>query len=155
MKKAFFAGSFDPITLGHIHLIERVLPLFDQVIIGIGINTSKKTLFTKEQRLSCIQKIFAHEKKIEVIAYEKLTIEACAEYKAQYIVRGIRNVTDFEYEKIIAQNNYLLNPDIETLFITPTSEYAHISSTIVRELIAHKGSISHLVPPSVLDYIDL
>src|SRR5690554_3499630 len=113
-----FPGTFDPITKGHVDIIERAFPLFDKIIIGIRINSSKKPMFDVQQRSTWIKEIFREEPKLEVASYEGLTIDFCKELKANFILRGIRYVSDFEYEKAIADMNRMLNPDIETVFLT-------------------------------------
>ncbi len=149
MKIAVFPGSFDPITIGHVSMINRALPLFDKMVIAIGINTSKNKLFPLEQRISWIEEVFKKESKIEVKRFEGLTVDFCKQIGAKYIIRGLRNSSDFDYEKTIAQLNGELNPDVETLFFISYPMYSHISSTIVREIIRVKGDASSLVPKEV------
>ena len=149
MKIAVFPGSFDPITIGHVSLVKRALPVFDKIVIGIGLNTSKNKLFSLEQRKKWISDVFKNEKKIEVRTFEGLTINFCKNIGAKYIIRGLRNASDFDYEKTIAQLNHELNPEIETVFFISRPKYSHISSTIVREIIRVKGDASSLVPKEV------
>lgn len=149
MKIAVFPGSFDPITIGHVSMINRALPLFDKVVIAIGINTSKNKLFSLEQRINWIQEVFKNESKVEVKRFEGLTVDFCKQIGAQYIIRGLRNSSDFDYEKTIAQLNGELNPEVETLFFISHPMHSHISSTIVREIIRVKGDASSLVPKEV------
>jgi len=149
MKIAVFPGSFDPITIGHVSLVRRALPIFDKIIIGIGLNTSKNKLFSLEQRKKWITDVFKDESKIEVMTFEGLTVNFCKKIGAKYIIRGLRNASDFDYEKTIAQLNHELNPEIETIFFISRPKYSHISSTIVREIIRVKGDASSLVPKEV------
>lgn len=149
MKIAVFPGSFDPITIGHVSLVKRALPIFDKIVIGIGLNTSKNKLFSLEQRKKWIMDVFKDESKIEVMTFEGLTVNFCKKIGAKYIIRGLRNASDFDYEKTIAQLNHELNPEIETVFFISRPKYSHISSTIVREIIRVKGDASSLVPEEV------
>lgn len=149
MKIAVFPGSFDPITIGHVSLIRRAIPLFDKIIIGIGINTSKNKLYTLDQRIGWINKVFENEITVEVQKFDGLTVDFCRDIGASYIIRGLRNASDFDYEKTIAQLNHELNSDIETMFFISRPKYSHISSTIVREIIRVKGDASSLVPKEV------
>ncbi len=149
MKIAVFPGSFDPITIGHVSLINRAMPLFDKIIIAIGMNTSKNKLFPLEQRVKWINDVFKNESNIEVREFHGLTVEFCKKVGAKYIIRGLRNASDFDYEKTIAQLNHELYKDIETVFLISRPKYSHISSTIVREIIRVKGDASSLVPVQV------
>ena len=150
MKKiAVFPGSFDPITTGHIDVVTRALPLFDEIIIAIGVNTQKKYLFDLDRRIAWIKDVFKDFSKVKVEHYEGLTINFCKERGANYIVRGIRSSADFEYEKTIAHLNSTMQPGIETLLILAKPELSSISSTIVREIIIGKGDISKFVPKEV------
>jgi len=149
MKIAVFPGSFDPITIGHVSLIKRALPLFDKIIIGIGVNTSKNKLFPLEKRISWISDVFINEKKVEVHRFDGLTVDFCRRIGAKHIIRGLRNASDFDYEKTIAQLNHELNDEIETVFLMSRPKFSHISSTIVREIIRVKGDASSLVPDEV------
>lgn len=139
-----FPGSFDPFTKGHENIVNRFLPLFDQIIIGVGGNTSKKYMYTLESRLKHIQSIYANEPKIVIEQYEGLTVDFCKAKKAQYLLRGLRNTTDFNYEKSIALMNKELE-NIETLFLMTDAELSHLSSTIIREIAKSKGDISAFV----------
>ena len=147
MKKiAVFPGSFSPFTLGHKSIVERTLPLFDKLIIAIGINSNKTNNFPTEKNQKWIQSLFSNETKIEVLSYYGLTVDFCKEQNSKYIVRGVRDEKDFEFEKKVAQNNKELNSGIETLLITTLPKYSHISSTIVRDIMLNKGDISKLIP---------
>jgi len=149
MKIAVFPGSFDPITIGHVSLIRRAMPLFDKIVIGIGVNTSKNKLFPLAQRVEWINRVFVDEDKIEVQEFDGLTVDFCRKIGAKHIIRGLRNASDFDYEKTIAQLNHELNDEIETVFLMSRPRYSHISSTIVREIIRVKGDASSLVPKQV------
>ena len=143
---AVFPGSFDPVTLGHIDIIERAVPLFDKIIIAIGKNSQKQGYFTLEQRLNWLQELYVHEQKISVDFYEGLTINYCVAKNAGYIIRGLRSAADYEYEKVIAQTNKTLNHDIETVFILSNPEFSQVSSTIVKEVLRNGGDITKMVP---------
>ncbi|MCO5233898.1 MAG: pantetheine-phosphate adenylyltransferase [Chitinophagales bacterium] len=154
MKKiAIFPGSFDPITNGHIDIVERALPLFDEIIIAIGVNTQKKYLFPLEDRVSWIKTVFQNEPKIKVEHYSGLTINYCKQKQAQYILRGIRSSADFEYEKTIAHLNHTMQPNIETILILSKAELSSVSSTIVREIILGHGDVSKFIPQSILESV--
>ena len=148
-KIAVFPGSFDPITKGHVNIVERALPLFDKIIIAIGNNSSKKYAFPFEKREQWIKDIFKKHKSIEVMAYQGLTVNFVRKVKATYLVRGIRNSSDFEYEKTIAQLNKSMAPEVETICILSDPEHSHISSTIVREIVLNGGDPSVFLPPEV------
>lgn len=152
MKVAVFPGSFDPITHAHVDVVKRATPLFDKIYVAIGVNTSKKGLFTHEERLDMVAAAFAElQDAVEVVRFEGLTVDFCKKVGARYILRGMRNVGDFEFEKAIAQNNADLAPDIETVFLVSSSGLSHISSTIIREIIANNGDVSRLVPNAVVN----
>ena len=148
MKKAVFPGSFDPFTLGHLDILNRSLLLFDEIIVGVGKNINKKTMFSEKQRVSFIKECFKNEPKIKVESYEGLTIDFCKKTGANFIVRGIRNNGDFEFEKAIARTNRKLSK-IETIFLLTSAKTSFISSGIVRELIVNNGDYKLLVPKSV------
>ena len=148
MKKAVFPGSFDPITLGHYDIIERGVTLFDELIIAIGVNADKKYMFSLEERVQFIKEAFKDEPKIKVMTYEGLTVNFCKEIEAQFILRGLRNPADFEFEKAIAHTNRKLS-EIETVFLLTSSGKSYISSSIVRDVIRNNGDYTGLVPNSV------
>lgn len=148
MKRALFPGSFDPITLGHYDIIKRGVKLFDEVVVAIGINADKKYMFSIEERKSFIEKSFANEPKVKVTTYEGLTVDFCKEINAKFILRGLRNPADFEFEKAIAHTNRKLSK-IETVFLLTASKTSFISSSIVRDVIRNNGDYSVLVPSSV------
>lgn len=148
MKRAIFPGSFDPITLGHYDIIQRGISLFDELIIAIGINAEKRYMFSLEERTRFISEAFADEPKVKVLTYEGLTIDFCKQVKANYILRGLRNPADFEFEKAIAHTNRKLS-EIETVFLLTSSGKSYIASSIVRDVIRHGGDYTLLVPPTV------
>lgn len=149
MKACVFPGSFDPITVGHVDLVRRALPLFDQIIIAIGINSQKQTLFSLEQRTDWIKNIFSDEPKISVDTFEKLTANYCKKKNAHWILRGLRSSADFDYEKTISQLNFIVGNGVETFFLISQPQYSHISSTIVREIIKGGGDASPFLPASI------
>ena len=146
-----FPGTFDPVTLGHIDIICRAKPLFDKIIIGVGKNSTKSPMFTAEQRLKWFEEIFKDEDGIEAAIYEGLTIDFCKHVGANFILRGIRFVSDFEYEKTIADANRTLDASIETIFLTGEPKYTSIASTIVRDIIRNGGDASPFLPEVVID----
>lgn len=148
MRKAIFPGSFDPITLGHYDLIKRSIPLFDEIVIAIGINAEKKYMFPLEERKRFIEEAFADEPSVSVVTYEGLTIDLCKKLKANFILRGLRNPADFEFEKAIAHTNRKLSK-IETVFLLTAANTSYISSSIVRDVLRNGGEYELLVPPSV------
>jgi len=148
MKRAIFPGSFDPITLGHCDIINRGIPLFDEIIIAIGENSAKTYMFSLEERKSFIEKTFEGHSKIKVMTYSGLTTDFCKEINADFILRGLRNPADFEFEKAIAHTNRNIG-DIETVFLLTSAETSFISSSIVREIIHYVGDYKKMVPPAV------
>lgn len=148
MRRAVFPGSFDPITLGHVDIINRALPLFDEIIIAIGVNADKKYMWSLEDRKRFIEETFKREAKIKVKTYTGLTVDFCKTEKANYILRGLRNATDFTYEQSIAQTNAGM-ADVESVFLVCSPQLSNISSSIVRDVKRHGGDISELVPAAV------
>jgi len=148
MKRAIFPGSFDPITLGHYDIIKRGISLFDELIIAIGVNTDKQYMFTVEERIKFVSEAFKDESSISVVSYKGLTVDFAKEMDAEFILRGLRNPADFEFEKAIAHTNRRLS-DIETVFLLTSSGKSYISSSIVRDVIKNGGNYSLLVPDSV------
>jgi pantetheine-phosphate adenylyltransferase len=153
MKIALFPGSFDPITKAHVDILRRSVDLFDEVHVGIGINSSKKGFLSIEKREQMLRAVFQNEPRIKIIAYEGLTIEFCKQIGAGYMIRGIRTVSDFEYEKAIAQMNHALEPSIESIFIVSKPGYSSISSSIVREILRYHGDVSQFIPKEALPYL--
>ncbi len=150
MQVALFPGTFDPVTFGHLDIIERALPLFDKLYIGIGVNANKQAMFSSETRVQWLGELFKKNLKVEAIIYEGLTVECCKKVGANYILRGIRYVNDFEYEKAIADMNRSLDHNIETLFLTCLPKFTSVASTLVRDVIRNGGDVSQFVPDVVL-----
>jgi pantetheine-phosphate adenylyltransferase len=146
---ALFPGTFDPITIGHLDIIHRALPVFDKLVIGIGRNANKTAMFSEEQRMKWIRDIFGDNPKVSVVVYEGLTVECCRKVGANFIVRGIRYVNDFEYEKAIADMNRSLDKDIETVFLTCLPQYTSVASTLVRDVIRNGGNARQFLPDAV------
>lgn len=154
MKKALFPGSFDPITIAHIDILQRALPLFDEVVVGIGLNSSKQSFLLPKDREAILKAIFKNDPKVKVVAYEGLTVKYCQDIGAQYMIRGIRTVSDFEYEKAIAQMNHAMYPNLESIFIVSKPGLSSISSTIVRDILRNGGDISPFVPEEVMLFFE-
>jgi len=148
MKRAIFPGSFDPLTSGHYDIIKRGVTLFDELIVAIGVNSSKKYMFTLEERMDFIKDAFKDEPKVKVVSYKGLTVDFCQELDIDFILRGLRNPADFEFEKAIAHTNRDLAP-VETVFLLTAASTSYISSSIVREVIRNNGDYTKLVPDSV------
>ncbi len=146
---ALFPGSFDPITKGHESIILRALPLFDKIIVGIGINEEKKSFFPLDERKAWIEKVFREYPEVEVITYEGLTVELCKKLNVHYILRGLRTSADFEFERSIGQTNKQMLPDLETVFLLTTPELTAINSYIVRDIIRHGGDATPFIPDVV------
>lgn len=154
MKKiALFPGSFDPITKGHESIIRRALPLFDKIVVAIGVNTEKTYFFPLDKRIEWIRKVFSTTPEIEVITYQGLTVDLCRRMNVRYILRGLRTSADFEFERSIGQMNKKMLPDLETVFLLTTPEYTALNSSIVRDIIRHGGDASQFVPNGV-DFLD-
>ncbi len=148
MKRAVFPGSFDPITIGHIDIINKGLQIFDEIIIGIGENNDKKYMFSLEKRFEIIKSIFAKQNNVKVQTYKGLTVDFCKKNNSNFIIRGLRNPSDFEYEKTIAQTNTDIS-NIETVFFLANKENLNISSSVVRELIKNKGNYQLFIPEGI------
>jgi len=148
-KIAIFPGSFAPFSVGHQSIVDRALPLFDKIIIAIGINSEKNEYFSIEEREKWIKDIYKDNPKIEVQFYEGLTVDFCEKEEAKYILRGLRDSHDFKYEKNIAQTNKNLNPKLETIFVITPPEMSHISSTIMRDIIKNGGDVSQFLPKEI------
>ncbi len=149
MKIAVFPGSFDPIHIGHVDIVNRMLPLFDKIIIAIGHNDQKHYMFDLEKRMQWINDVFLKEDKIEMQTYKGLTIDFCKSVNAKYIVRGLRTTTDFEFEKAIAQMNRYGAPEIDTVFVIASPENTPVSSTIIRDIIKHGGDVLKFLPAQI------
>lgn len=148
MKKAIFSGSFDPFTIGHYNIVTRGLALFEEVIVAIGVNGAKKSMFSVEKRVNLIKEAFNEEKRVKVMTYEGLTIDFAHEQQADFLLRGVRGNTDLEYEQTVAEVNKRLT-DIETVLLFTDSRYGYISSTVVRDLINHGKDVTNMLPPNV------
>lgn len=148
MRRAIFPGSFDPFTIGHFSIVKRGLNIFDEIVIGIGHNQSKRTHFSIEKRIEMIQEAFEDEPRVKVQAYSTITVDFAMEVNADFILRGLRSVGDFEYERTIGDNNRILT-GVETVILFTEAEYAHISSTVARDLISYGKDISSFLPPNV------
>ena len=149
IKKAIFPGSFAPFTKGHQSVVVRALPLFDEVVIALGSNSKKEEYFSTEERLTWIKEVFKNEAKVSVERYEGLTVDFCEKIGAGFIIRGLRNSSDFKYEKGICQMNRSMKKNIDTIFIVTEPEVSHISSTIVRDIIKNGGDVSQFVPKGI------
>lgn len=149
MKICLFPGTFDPVTLGHTDIIDRALPLFDKVIVGIGRNINKEPMFSEQQRVEWLNEIYADNDKVEAIVYEGLTVDCCREINANFILRGIRYVNDFEYEKAIADMNRSLAHNIETIFLTCLPQFTSVASTLVRDVLRNGGDVANFLPKAV------
>lgn len=148
-RTCLFPGTFDPLTLGHVDIINRALPLFDKIVVGIGANYSKAPMFSPEQRLNWLREIFRNEPRVEGAVYDGLTVDFCRKIGAKFILRGIRYVSDFEYEKTIADANRTMDNSIETIFLTGEPKYTSVASTIVRDIIRNGGDASPFLPEVV------
>jgi len=155
MRIALFPGTFDPITLGHLDIIDRAMPLFDKLVVGIGRNANKQPMFSEEQRLKWILDCYKDNPKVEAVAYEGLTVKCCNEVGAKFILRGIRYVSDFEYEKAIADMNRSLDVHIETIFLTCSPQYTSVASTLVRDVLRNRGDVRQFLPPEVISSLKL
>ena len=153
MKIALFPGSFDPITIAHVDILKRALPLFDRIVVGIGLNSSKQNFLSAEKREEIVKSIFSTYDNVDVQLYEGLTVDFCRKINAKYMVRGIRSASDFEYERAIAQINQTMMPEVETILLLSKPEYSAISSTIVRDILRNKGDISPFVAKEVIDFL--
>lgn len=153
MRTALFPGSFDPITIAHTDILDRALPLFDKVYVGIGLNSAKQGFLNADTRLTILQSIYKDHPKVVVETYKGLTVDYCKKIQANYMIRGIRSVADFEYEKSIAQINHTMAPEVESIIILSKPEYSSISSTIVRDILRNGGDASSFVPKEALPYL--
>ncbi len=149
IRSALFPGSFDPFTAGHLNILSRALTMFDEVVVAIGINHDKKGFFTNEQKKAIIHQAVEGMSNVKIIEYDTLTIDVCRKMNIKHIVRGVRNMIDYENERAIADANRRLAPDVETIIIPTAQEYAHISSSVVRDLLRHQGDTSLFLPEGV------
>ena len=149
-KTALFPGSFDPFTAGHLNILNRALTMFDEVVVAVGINQDKRGFFTMDQRMDIIRQATCGLKGVRIIKYDNLTIDTCRELGIRHIVRGVRNMLDFENERAIADANRRLAPEVETIIIPTAQEFAHISSSAVRDILKHKGDTSLFLPEGVI-----
>lgn len=152
-RTCLFPGTFDPVTMGHIDIINRAIPLFDKLVIGIGRNANKVPMFSEEQRLAWLQEIYKDVPQVTAIVYEGLTVNCCKSVGANFILRGIRYVNDFEYEKAIADMNRSIDGHIETVFLTCLPQYTSIASTLVRDVLKNGGDVSQFLPKVVNESI--
>lgn len=148
-KICVFPGSFDPITVGHVDLVKRALPLFDKIIVAVGINSQKKYLFDLDKRLDWLHKVFTDYPTIEIGHFTGLTAHYCNKVNAGYLLRGLRNASDFDYEKTISQLNNIVGESLETVFLISRPQFSHISSTIVREIIIGHGDVTTFIPSQI------
>lgn len=153
MKKAIYPGSFDPLTLGHLDMIERSAKIVDELVIGVLNNSAKNSLFSLDERVSMIKEMTESMPNVTVASFDGLLVDYMKEINATIIVRGLRAVTDFEYELQIAQTNHVENPEVETIFLTTSLQYSYLSSTIVKEFASYGGDISKFVPARFIDRI--
>jgi pantetheine-phosphate adenylyltransferase len=149
-KIAVFPGSFDPITVGHVDIVMRALPFFDKIIVAVGVNDQKKALFPLPDRLKWLDQVFRDEPKIEIGSFENLTAHYCSRIGAKYLIRGLRNASDFDYEKTISQLNHIVGNGLETIFLISQPAFSHISSTIVREIIKGGGDAISFLPKKIV-----
>ncbi len=147
---AIFPGSFDPITIGHVDIVKRALPLFDEIIIAIGQHAEKKYLYSLKNRRKWIQEVFKNEHSIKVDDYAGLTVDYCKQKNSNYILRGIRTAADFEYEKVIAHANHSMNEDVETILILSRPELSFVSSSVVREILNNGGNANQFIPKEIV-----
>jgi pantetheine-phosphate adenylyltransferase len=148
-KIAVFPGSFDPITIGHESIIKRAIPLFDKIIVVVGINADKKCMFSLEQRIIWLQETFNDCPTIEITTHQGLTVDFCKEAEANYILRGLRTSADFEFERSIGQTNKAIHPDIDTVFMLTLPEHTYINSSIVRDVFKNGGDVSNFIPANI------
>ena len=153
MKKAIYPGSFDPVTLGHLDIIERSSRLVDHLIVGVLNNSTKTPLFSVEERVNMLREVTAHISNVEILSFSGLTVDFAAKHDVQAIVRGLRAVTDFEYELAMSQTNRVAAPEIDTIFLNTSLEYSYLSSSIVKEMAMYGGDLSKFVPAQIIDRV--
>lgn len=149
-KTALFPGSFDPFTSGHLNILTRALTIFDEVVVAVGVNQAKRGFYTMEQRVDIISQATKGMSGVRIMSYDGLTVDLCKELGVKHIVRGVRNMTDFDNEQAVADANRHLSPDIDTIIIPTAQEYSHISSSAVRDLLSHRGDLSRFIPDWVV-----
>lgn len=154
IKKAIYPGTFDPLTLGHLDIVERALKIFDEITIAVALSSDKKPLFSLDDRVEMAKACFSQFKNVNVESYDNLLVDFATQKQTPIIIRGLRAISDFEYELQLGYANQSLNPDIETVYLMPSLEYAFISSSVVRSILKHNGDASHLLPPSVKKLIE-
>ncbi len=154
IKKAIYPGTFDPLTLGHLDIVKRALKIFDEITIAVALSSEKKPLFSLEERVSMAKDCFKNDARIKVESYDNLLVDFAAHKDITNIIRGLRAISDFEYELQLGYANQSLNPNVETVYLMPSLEYAFISSSVVRSILKHGGNASHLLPPEVTDFIE-
>ena len=153
MRRAVFPGSFDPITLGHENIIRRALPMFDEIVVAVGVNSTKKTRFTLDQRIEMLSLVFKDVSQVRIESFQGLTVDFCDKIDASWMLRGVRNGGDFEYERTIAQMTKRLNSSLETVILFTDPEFAPISSSVVRDILLNGGDINEFVPQAVLEFV--
>lgn len=153
-KKAIYPGTFDPLTLGHLDIVKRALKIFDEITIAVALSSEKKPLFSLEERVSMAKDCFKNDTRIKVESYDNLLVDFAAHKDIPNIIRGLRAISDFEYELQLGYANQSLNPNIETVYLMPSLEYAFISSSVVRSILKHGGNASHLLPSEVTSFIE-
>ena len=153
MKIALFPGSFDPITIAHVDILRRGMPLFDKIVVGIGLNSAKQNFLTADKREQILNIVLEGFENVEIQTYEGLTVDFCRKINASYMLRGIRSASDFEYERAIAQINQTMMPDVETVLLLSKPEYSAISSTIVRDILRNHGNVAPFVPEKALELL--
>lgn len=153
MKRAVYPGSFDPLTLGHLDIIRRSAGIVDELVVSVLHNSAKNSLFSTDERVSMIEEVTKDIPNVKVTTFDGLLVDYVKEIDASLIIRGLRAVTDFEYELQLAQTNHILNPDVETIFLTTNLKYSYLSSTMVKEIASYGGDISKFVPPEFIDRI--
>jgi pantetheine-phosphate adenylyltransferase len=154
MNIAVFPGSFDPITTGHVDIVKRAMPLFARIIVAVGVNNQKQALFPLDKRLYWLREVFKDMPDVEIAFFEGLTVKFCESRDAGYLIRGLRNASDFDYEKTISQLNTIIGKEVDTIFLISQPEYSHISSTIVREIIKGNGNVAPFVPEIISDELN-
>lgn len=149
MVSAVYPGSFDPVTRGHLDLVERALPLFDRLTVAVAINSSKSSTFTVDERKEMLREVLPEDSRLDVVTFRGLVVDFCRQQRIGAILRGVRTVSDFEYEYQLALTNRHLAPDIETVFVMPSAQYSYVSSSLIREIVRNGGDVSSFLPPAI------